>query len=128
MGDLFEDYAAGPAWDEMFDPSGGIRAGYAALHGALAALGVDDLAERGALRDRSLRDQGITFSLSGEERPIPLDLLPRVISAEEWAVLEFGVSQRVRALEAFLADVYGPQQILAEGIVPRRLVNFVVAG
>ena len=123
MGDLFEDYAAGPAWDEMFDPTGGLRPGYAALHGALAALGVDDLAERGALRDRSLRDQGITFSLSGEERPIPLDLLPRVISAEEWAVLEYGVGQRVRALEAFLADIYGPQEILAEGIVPRRLVT-----
>jgi len=123
MGDLFEDYAAGPAWDEMFDPSGGLRPGYAALHGALAALGVDDLAERGALRDRSLRDQGITFSLSGEERPIPLDLLPRVIAAEEWVVLEAGVIQRVRALEAFLADVYGPQTILDEGIVPRRLVT-----
>jgi uncharacterized circularly permuted ATP-grasp superfamily protein len=106
----------------MFDPNGGLRPGYAALHGALAALGVDDLAERGALRDRSLRDQGITFSLSGEERPIPLDLLPRVIAAEEWVVLEAGVIQRVRALEAFLADVYGPQQILTEGIVPRRLV------
>src|SRR5579884_807286 len=123
MGDLFEDYAAGPAWDEMFDPDGGIRPGYGALHGALAALGVDDLAERGALRDRSLRDQGITFSLSGEERPIPLDLLPRVLSAEEWSVLEAGVIQRVRALEAFLADVYGPQDILGEGIVPRRLVT-----
>src|SRR5688572_31603000 len=122
MGDLFEDYVAGPAWDEMFDPTGGVRSGYAALHEALAALGVDDLAERGALRDRSLRDQGITFTLSGEERPIPLDLLPRVISAEEWAVLEYGVGQRVRALEAFLADVYGPQEILAEGIVPRRLI------
>ncbi|HKY76265.1 MAG TPA: circularly permuted type 2 ATP-grasp protein [Acidimicrobiia bacterium] len=123
MGDLFEDYAAGPAWDEMFDPTGGLRPGYAALHGLLAALGVDELAERGALRDRSLRDQGITFTLSGEERPIPLDLLPRVISAEEWAVLEYGVGQRVRALEAFLADVYGPQEILAEGIIPRRLIN-----
>src|SRR4051794_28233496 len=122
MGDLFEDYAAGSAWDEMFDHDGGIRPGYSALHSALAALGVDDLAERGALRDRSLRDQGITFSLSGEERPIPLDLLPRVIAAEEWVVLEAGVIQRVRALEAFLADVYGPQQILTEGIVPRRLV------
>ncbi|MGH9009764.1 MAG: circularly permuted type 2 ATP-grasp protein, partial [Acidimicrobiia bacterium] len=122
MGDLFEDYAAGPAWDEMFDPTGGLRPGYGALHGLLAALGVDDLAERGALRDRSLRDQGITFTLSGEERPIPLDLLPRVISAEEWAVLEYGVGQRVRALEAFLADVYGPQEILAEGIIPRRLI------
>ena len=123
MGDLFEDYAAGPAWDEMFDPTGGLRPGYGALHSALAALGVDDLAERGVLRDRSLRDQGITFSLSGEERPIPLDLLPRVIAAEEWAVLEAGVIQRVRALEAFLADIYGPQKILAEGIVPRRLVT-----
>ena len=123
MGDLFEDYAAGPAWDEMFDPDGGLRPGYAALHGALAALGVDDLAERGTLRDRSLRDQGITFSLSGEERPIPLDLLPRVIAAEEWVVLEAGVIQRVRALEAFLADVYGPREILAAGVVPRRLIT-----
>jgi uncharacterized circularly permuted ATP-grasp superfamily protein len=123
MGDLFEDYAAGPAWDEMFDPEGGIRPGYAALHGALAALGVDDLAERGALRDRSLRDQGITFSLSGEERPIPLDLLPRILSADEWAVLEAGVMQRVRALEAFLADVYAAQDILSERVVPRRLVT-----
>ena len=69
MGDLFEDYAAGPAWDEMFDPTGGLRPGYAVLHELLAALGVDDLAERGALRDRALRDQGITFTLSGEERP-----------------------------------------------------------
>src|SRR5207237_179698 len=54
---------------------------------------------------------------------IPLDLLPRVIAAEEWVVLEAGVIQRVRALEAFLADVYGPQAILDEGIVPRRLVT-----
>src|SRR2546426_2821796 len=123
MGDLFEDYAAGPAWDEMFDPSGGIRPGYAALHSALAALGVGDLAERGTLRDRSFRDQGITFSLSGEERPFPLDLLPRVIPAEEWAVIEAGVIQRVKALEAFLADVYGPGAILEDGIVPRRLVT-----
>src|SRR5205085_1681549 len=123
MGDLFEDYAAGRAWDEMVDPQGGIRPGYVALHSALAALGVDDLAERGALRDRSLRDQGITFSLSGEERPIPLDLLPRVIAAPEWEVLEAGVIQRVRALEAFLADVYGSQEPLTEGFVPRRLVT-----
>jgi uncharacterized circularly permuted ATP-grasp superfamily protein len=52
-----------------------------------------------------------------------LDLLPRVIAAEEWVVLEAGVIQRVRALEGFLADVYGPQQILTDGVVPRRLVT-----
>src|SRR5436853_2695873 len=82
MGDLFEDYAAGPAWDEMFDPTGAIRPGYAALYGALAALGVDDLAERGALRDRSLRDQGSTFSLSGAARPSPRPLRPRLMAAQ----------------------------------------------
>lgn len=124
MGDLFDGYTAGPAWDEMFEAGGTPRAGYRALHGALQALSSDDLAERGAVRDRSLRDQGITFSLSGqEERPWPLDLLPRVISAEEWAVIEAGVAQRVQALEAFLDDVYGAQQILDDGVVPRRLAT-----
>ena len=122
MGDLFEDYAAGPAWDEMFDPNGGLRPGYAALHGALAALGVDDLAERGALRDRSLRDQGITFSLSGEERPIPLDLLPRVIAAEEWVVLEAGGIQRVRgAVRKWRVPLVLRPDLRAAGCHGRRL-------
>ena len=73
-------------------------------------------------RDQAFRDQGITFSLSGEERPFPLDLVPRIIAADEWAVVEAGVRQRVLALERFLADVYGPGEILADGVVPRRLV------
>ena len=130
VGGLFEGYATGTetgvtrrAWDEMFDAGGVPRPGYQALYGVLASLDVDDLAERATVRDRSLRDQGITFSLSGEERPFPLDLLPRIIAAEEWSVIEAGVAQRVRALEAFLADVYGAQQILDEGVVPRRLVT-----
>jgi uncharacterized circularly permuted ATP-grasp superfamily protein len=123
MGDVFEGYVAGPAWDEMFGADGVPRSWYEALHGVLASFTVSDLAERCAARDRSFRDQGITFSLSGEERPFPLDLLPRVIPAEEWAVIEAGVIQRVKALEAFLADVYGAGTILDEGIVPRRLVT-----
>jgi uncharacterized circularly permuted ATP-grasp superfamily protein len=129
VGELFEGYAVATgvspvaAWDEMFDVGGIPRPGYQALYGALAALDVDDLAERGAVRDRSLRDQGITFSLSGEERPFPLDLLPRIIPAGEWSVIEAGVVQRVRALEAFLNDVYGAQVILDDGIIPRRLVT-----
>ena len=123
MGDLFDGYVAGPAWDEMFEPGGEPRPGYEALHAALMAFSAQDLSTRAAVRDRSLRDQGITFSLSGEERPFPLDLLPRVIAAEEWSIIDAGVEQRVRALEAFLADVYGPQRILDEGIVPRRLVT-----
>jgi uncharacterized circularly permuted ATP-grasp superfamily protein len=122
VGDLFEDYLAGPAWDEMFEEVGTPRPTYGSLHGALQALSVEDLEDRCMIRDRSLRDQGITFSFSGEERTFPLDLLPRIISAEEWAVIEAGVAQRVRALEAFLADVYGMQQILDDRVVPRGLV------
>src|SRR5713101_3011497 len=102
MGEVFECYAAGPAWDEMFGADGVPRSWYQALHGVLASFTVSDLAERCAARDRSFRDQGITFSLSGEERPFPLDLLPRVISASEWATVEAGVRQRVLALERFL--------------------------
>ncbi len=123
MGDLLDEYEARSAWDEMFDGKGQPRSPYAALHEALQTLSDEDFEGRCAARDRAFRDQGITFSLSGEERPFPLDLVPRVISAEEWEVIEEGVAQRVRALEAFLADVYSEGQILADGVVPRRLVT-----
>lgn len=123
MGDLFEDYRAGPAYDEMFERDDVARLDYEELRSTLAGMSPDDLFQRCAARDRSFRDQGITFSLSGEERPFPLDLVPRVIPADDWAVLESGVVQRVRALEAFLADVYGAGRILADGVVPRRLVT-----
>ena len=88
----------------------------------LGTLSREDFEARCAARDQAFRDQGITFSLSGEERPFPLDLVPRIISADEWAVVEAGVRQRVLALERFLADVYGPGEILADGVVPARLV------
>ena len=128
MGDLFEGYVPPDtfgvaAWDEMFDPAGLPRQAVRALHDALQALSIDEFEARGSARDRAFQDRGITFQLSGEERPFPLDLVPRVIAEEEWLVLSAGVAQRVRALEAFLADVYGAAEILDEGIVPRRLVT-----
>ena len=73
---------------------------------------------------RVFTDRGVTFSLGGEERPFPLDLIPRIVDAHEWEVLRRGVAQRVRALEAFLADVYdGVGSVFDEGVVPRRLVT-----
>ena len=114
-------YAA--AYDEMFAADGSVRSFYRALHESIAALDDADLAGRAAAIDRALADQGITFSLSGKERPLPLDLVPRVIAAAEWSKLERGVAQRVRALEAFLADVYGEAQVLRDGIVPYSLVT-----
>ncbi|HUJ66892.1 MAG TPA: circularly permuted type 2 ATP-grasp protein [Acidimicrobiales bacterium] len=128
MGDLFEGYApANPfgiaAWDEMFDSPGVPRPAAQMLHDALQALPADDFESRCVARDRSFRDRGITFQLSGEERPFPLDLIPRVIAEEEWVELAAGVVQRVKALEALLADVYGRGQILEDRVLPRSLVT-----
>ncbi|MDP8976363.1 MAG: circularly permuted type 2 ATP-grasp protein [Actinomycetota bacterium] len=124
MGDLLDQYEAhSSTWDEMFDEAGQPRSPYATLHQALQTLSEDDFESRCAARDRAFRDQGITFSLSGEERPFPLDLVPRVIPADEWSVIEEGVAQRVQALEMFLSDVYSDGQILEDGLVPRALVT-----
>jgi uncharacterized circularly permuted ATP-grasp superfamily protein len=111
------------AYDEMFDPVDGVRTAYKRLHDSLEPLQPADLTTRAEALDRALVDQGITFSLSGQERPFPLDLVPRVITASEWSRLERGIVQRVRALEAFLADIYGEQQIVADGVLPRRLIT-----
>jgi len=123
VGDLLDGYQPVRAWDEMFSGVDAPRAHYEALHTVLGTLSRDDFELRCAARDRAFRDQGITFQLSGEEeRPFPLDLVPRIIDADEWTVIDAGVRQRVLALERFLADVYGPGEILADGVVPRRLV------
>ena len=82
-----------------------------------------DLDDRAEALSRAFVDQGITFSLSGQERPFPLDQVPRVISAAEWTRLERGITQRVKALEAYLDDIYGDQEILRDGVIPRRLIT-----
>jgi uncharacterized circularly permuted ATP-grasp superfamily protein len=122
MADLFEDYAFGAAWDEAFAGPGEARPAYGSLLEALEPLGGADLRYRAEQLSRMFTDRGVTFALGGEERPFPLDLLPRVIAAHEWDEVVVGVKQRVRALEAFLADIYGAGQVFADGIVPRRVV------
>ena len=122
MSDLFDGYPLGAAWDEVFARDGTPHRDSAALHAALQQLSAEDLTSRSSTLQRAFRDQGITFSLSGEERPFPLDLVPRVVAAQEWEVIERGVQQRVRALEAFLADVHGGQEVVRDGIVPRRVL------
>jgi uncharacterized circularly permuted ATP-grasp superfamily protein len=122
MADVFDAYTLSQAWDEMFEAPGMPRRAYERVFQALEHLDPDELRFRADLVARAFSDRGVTFALGGEERPFPLDLVPRVIAAAEWDVIDRGVRQRVRALEAFLADVYGPGTILAEGIVPRSVV------
>ncbi len=111
------------AYDEMFAGDGTVRQAYRRLHDQLSGSAPAELGARAEALDRALVDQGITFSLSGQERPFPLDLIPRVIAASEWARLERGIVQRVKALEAFLADIYGDQQIVRDGVLPKRLIT-----
>jgi len=107
----------------MFSPDGSIRGPYRALHEAIAPTAAADLKVRSEALDRAYVDQGITFSLSGKERPFPLDIVPRVISAAEWSKLQRGIVQRVQALEMFLADIYGDAEIVRDGVLPRGLIT-----
>ncbi len=122
MSDLFDDYRLDAAWDEVFAAPDTPHDAARGMYDALSRLSASDLADRSAALSLVFRDQGITFSLSGEERPFPLDLVPRLIAAEEWRLVERGVVQRVLALEALLADLADGQHVLNDGILPRRLV------
>ncbi len=118
MADLFDDYRLGAAWDEMLADLEQPRRPYRAVHGTLRKLTGSELGTRAEALARSYLDQGVTFDFAGEERPFPLDVVPRVIAAEEWEAVERGVRQRVLALEAFLADVYGRQEAVKAGVLP----------
>ncbi len=122
MADIFDGYQPAEAWDEMFSGPGEPRASYAGLISALQPMDPAELRFRADQLARVFTDRGVTFDLGGEERPFPLDLVPRVIDAIEWDLIVRGVRQRVRALEAFLADVYGDRQVFADGVMPWRLL------
>src|SRR5256885_11353851 len=109
-------YAPGAFWDEMFEAPGQVRPHYAALARRLATLGAPDVAKRQRAAELSFQAQGITFSVnqdpSGPEKTMPFDLIPRIVLADEWARIERGLQQRVRALNLFLHDIYHDQKIL----------------
>ncbi len=119
-------YQQDSAYDEMFDREGGIRPHYAALRETFAALSKEELDRRKASVDLAFLNQGITFTVYGQEEGIerifPYDLVPRLITGHEWDCIERGLTQRITALNMFLHDIYNDQKILNDGIVPRELV------
>jgi uncharacterized circularly permuted ATP-grasp superfamily protein len=123
---LLREYNLDHAYDEMFGADGEIRPQYEALLKVLTSLPPEELQRRKHYADVSFLMQGITFTVYGQEegteRIFPYDLLPRLISAEEWDHIERGLTQRITALNLFLHDVYHEGKILAQGIVPREIV------
>ena len=110
-------------FDEMGGPGGDVRQAYRKLQAWLEETPLDILTLRREEAETFFRRIGITFAVYGEggdpERIIPFDIIPRIIEAAEWRFVSEGLIQRVRALNAFIADVYGEQEILKAGVVPR---------
>jgi uncharacterized circularly permuted ATP-grasp superfamily protein len=122
VADIFDGYRLADAWDEMFAAPGRPRPPYDGLVSVLQPMEPAELRYRADQLARVFTDRGVTYDFAGEERPFPLDLIPRVIDAVEWDLVARGVRQRVRALEAFLADVYGPARAFHDQVVPWRLL------
>jgi uncharacterized circularly permuted ATP-grasp superfamily protein len=115
-----------PCYDEMRDEAGGVRQAYAAFADLLDTLPAEALDVKRRAAEDMFRRLGITFAVYGEggstERLIPFDIIPRIIDARDWKLIETGCVQRVRALNAFLHDVYHGQEILRAGLIPPDLV------
>ena len=124
--DLLSGYELGRAYDEMFDRGLVARPHYGPLARSLRRTTVEEFRRRKAMTDLSMRQDGVGFTVyraeEGIERVWPMDPVPRIVPADEWARIEAGLVQRITALNLFLWDVYHEQHILRDRVVPPRLV------
>ena len=126
---MFTEYRPNHGYDEYFcHEQSSPRADLEPLLSSLGQIGLVELNRSHASASNLLRRLGATFRLNGTglnggERILPFDPLPRLIHRQEWAKLECGLIQRLEAIDRFLADVYGPQQILKDGVIPREDVE-----
>jgi uncharacterized circularly permuted ATP-grasp superfamily protein len=122
----FENYWLDGAYDEMFEAAETPRGHYRGLHQMLLDVPLAEMRRRQQAADISFLHQGITFTVygreEGTERIFPHDVLPRIITSQEWATIERGLEQRITALNLFLGDIYNEGRCLAAGIVPREIV------
>jgi uncharacterized circularly permuted ATP-grasp superfamily protein len=115
------------AFDEMMSGPGGVRNAYQSYSDWLDAQAKPNLHRKAADAERVFRRTGITFAVYGDEqddeRLIPFDIIPRIISGNEWRRLAQGIEQRVLAINAFLDDIYHRQEIIKAGRIPVELIS-----
>ena len=113
-------------YNELHDAGGAIRAHWQPLTDALSAMTPGEYARRRAAADGMIRDNGVTYNVydeaGGHARPWQLDVVPFVISAADWRVIEAGIIQRAMLANEVLRDIYGPQKLIAEAHLPPHLV------
>lgn len=127
MPDLLDRYPLTTGtYHELMDDSGAVRGHWRRLLDHLQRSTPAQLLQRQALLARQIQENGVTYNVyadpKGADRPWELDLLPHVIDAQEWKQLSAGIAQRARLLNAVLADLYGPQRLISEGLLPAELV------
>ncbi len=113
-------------YDEMYLAAGEPRPQYRAVFDQITSMSHDDLMLRQQAADQSFLHQGVTFTVYGEaegtERIFPYNLIPRIITSDEWNTIERGLKQRIYALNLFLRDIYHEGRILSKGLIPNELI------
>ncbi len=114
-------------YDEVFDASGFPRPESKLVLENILSLSPDDLTFRQQAAERALLNMGITFnvygSAQGAEKIFPFDIIPRIVKADEWDWIEKGLTQRITALNSFLADIYSDQKIVKDNVIPAELIH-----
>lgn len=110
----------------MFSGDGCARPGATTLAKAIASLPAGELENRQRAAERALLQMGITFNVygaeAGVEKIFPFDLLPRIVPADDWQLIERGLKQRIQALNLFIGDLYHEQRILKDGVIPKEII------
>nr|WP_199314189.1 circularly permuted type 2 ATP-grasp protein [Leptolyngbya sp. FACHB-671] len=123
---VIDQYNPGDFYDELFAAKGQPRAEATLLIERIQSLTLQELQRRQQAAQNALFKLGVTFNVYGDnqgtERIFPFDIVPRIVSAQEWSWLEQGLKQRIQALNLFLADIYGEQKILKDGVIPAELI------
>jgi uncharacterized circularly permuted ATP-grasp superfamily protein len=126
MNFTFDNYNTEGFFDEMFTSDGQIRSGYTFFKDRVEQLSKQEFMRRQISAERALMAMGITFNVysenEGTERIMPVDIIPRIVSAQEWEKMEKGLIQRITALNLFLADIYSDQKIIKDGIIPKEVI------
>jgi Uncharacterized conserved protein len=112
-------------WDELMGEDG-VRPIYEQFVRSIEGISHEEMEGKDDLAKKLFMTQGITFTVysdrEGVEKIFPFDIIPRVISSEEWSVIETGIKQRLKALNIFLKDIYHQQFIIKDGIIPLKLI------
>jgi len=126
MNKSWKAYQSGDFFDELITPKGQPRVAARQLVKLLQSLPQGEMNARRAAAELAIKEMGISFTVYTEggniDRAWPFDIIPRVIPARDWAAVSTGLTQRSRALNCFIDDIYNSQSILKDGVVPAEIV------